>query len=40
VAAGAPAELVALDVGSIREALAFTPPRRLVVHRGRIVHAA
>jgi cytosine deaminase len=40
VAPGAPAELVALDVASIREALAFTPPRRLVVHRGRIVHGA
>jgi cytosine deaminase len=40
VAAGAPAELLALDVSSIREALAFTPPRRLVVHLGRIVHGA
>jgi cytosine/creatinine deaminase len=40
VAAGSPAELVALDVRSIREALAFTPPRRLVVHQGRIVHRA
>jgi cytosine deaminase len=37
---GTPAELVALDVVSVREALAFTPPRRLVVHRGRIVHGA
>lgn len=40
VAPGAPAELVALDVASVREALAFTPPRRLVVHQGRIVHGA
>ena len=40
ITAGAPAELVALDVSSIREALAYTPPRRLVVHQGRIVHGA
>ena len=40
LAPGAPAELVALDVASVREALAYTPPRRLVVHRGRIVHDA
>lgn len=37
---GAPAELMALDVASVREALAFLPPRRLVVHAGRVVHRA
>lgn len=39
VAAGDPAELVAVPVASVREALAFGPPGRLVIHHGRVVHA-
>lgn len=39
VAPGSPAELVAVDARSVRETVAFTPPRRVVVHAGRVVHA-
>jgi cytosine deaminase len=35
---GAPAELMALPVASVREAIATTPERRIVIHKGRIVH--
>ena len=37
VAAGAPAELVALRAGSLTEAVAAAPADRLVIHRGRLV---
>jgi cytosine deaminase len=37
VAAGSPAELVAIRAGSIREAIADQPPDRIVFHRGRLV---
>jgi cytosine deaminase len=37
ISAGAPAELMAIPAGSVREAIAFAPPRRCVVHRGRVV---
>ena len=37
IEAGSPAELVALAAGSIREAVADQPARRVVVHEGRIV---
>jgi len=34
---GAPAELVAIPVGTVREAIAYAPPRRMVVHAGSVV---
>jgi cytosine deaminase len=34
---GAPAELLAVRAGSIREALAESDPNRVVIHRGRVV---
>ncbi len=38
IAAGSPAELVALPgVRSVREAIAFAPAERIVIHRGRRV---
>jgi cytosine deaminase len=37
VAAGSPAELVAVRAGSVREAIATAPPDRFVIHRGRVV---
>jgi cytosine/creatinine deaminase len=37
VTPGAPAELMALPASSIREAIAFAPAPRLVVHRGIVV---
>ncbi len=37
VAPGAPAELLAVPAASLREAIAFAPPVRMVVHRGRRV---
>jgi cytosine deaminase len=37
VAPGAPAELVAIRAGCVREAIAEQPPDRLVFHRGRLV---
>ncbi|MBI4183945.1 MAG: amidohydrolase family protein [Proteobacteria bacterium] len=37
IEAGAPADLVALDAGSVAEAVVARPPRRLVLKRGRIV---
>jgi cytosine deaminase len=39
VAAGSPAELFALPVTSVREAIAYAPPRSVVIHAGRVVHA-
>lgn len=38
VAAGQPAELMAVPAGSLREAVAFQPPGRITIHRGRVVH--
>jgi cytosine deaminase len=35
VAPGAPADLLAVRAGSLREAIAFGPPDRMVWHRGR-----
>lgn len=40
ISAGAPAELVALRAGGVREAIAFGPGDRIVIHRGRIVSGA
>ena len=40
IAAGAPAELVAVVASSVRDAVAFGPPGRLVIHQGRIVSGA
>ncbi len=37
VAVGAPADLVALDIGSLAEAVVGRPPRQLVLKRGRVV---
>jgi cytosine deaminase len=37
VTVGSPAELVAIPAATIREAIAFGPPGRLVVHEGRVV---
>jgi cytosine deaminase len=37
VAAGAPAELLAVPARSVREAIAFAPHERVVVHHGRVV---
>jgi cytosine deaminase len=37
IAPGQPAELVAVAAATVREALAFHHPRRLVVHAGRVV---
>jgi hypothetical protein len=34
---GSPAELVAVPAGSLREAMAFAPGGRIVVHAGEIV---
>ncbi|MCU1396132.1 MAG: codA [Ilumatobacteraceae bacterium] len=38
IAVGAPAELVALPAASMRDALAFGPAGRTVIHHGRVVH--
>jgi cytosine deaminase len=37
IAPGAPAELLAVQGASVREAIAMAPARRVVIHRGRIV---
>ncbi len=37
IAAGQPAELVAVPSASVREAIAFGPPARIVIHQGRVV---
>jgi cytosine deaminase len=37
IAAGSPAELVAVRAGSVREAIATAPADRVVIHRGRVV---
>jgi cytosine/creatinine deaminase len=34
---GAPAELVTIPAGSLREAMAYGPADRIVIHRGRVV---
>jgi cytosine deaminase len=39
VAPGAPAELVAVRAGSVREAIATAPAGRIVIHRGHLVAA-
>jgi cytosine deaminase len=39
VAAGSPAELVAVRAGSVREAIATAPAGRIVIHRGQLVAA-
>ncbi len=38
IAAGSPAELMAVPAGSVREAVAFQPAGRITIHKGRIVH--
>ena len=40
IVAGAPAELVAVAATEVRDALAFGPSGRLVIHRGRVVSGA
>ena len=40
VAVGSPADLVALDAASVREAVAFAPAGRIVVRAGRVVSGA
>lgn len=37
ISVGSRADLVAIDAGSVREALAFGPAGRLVIHAGRVV---
>ena len=37
VAAGQPAEVVAIRAKSVRESIAFGPAERIVIHRGRVV---
>jgi cytosine deaminase len=37
ITVGARADLVALDARTVREALAFQPPGRVVIHRGRLL---
>jgi cytosine deaminase len=39
IAPGAPAELVAIRAGGLREAVALAPSGRIVVHRGQVVTA-
>ena len=40
VAAGSPAELVAVPAASVREAIAFQPVGRITIHEGRVVQPA
>ncbi len=40
IAPGSPADLVAIRVGSVREALAYGPGQRVVFHRGAVVSSA
>jgi cytosine deaminase len=40
IAAGHPAELLAVRAATVREAIAYAPPERTVIHRGRVVARA
>lgn len=40
VAAGSPAELLAVRAASVREAIAFQPHDRITIHRGRVIRPA
>jgi cytosine deaminase len=37
IAPGHPAELLAVRAATVREAIAYAPPERMVIHRGRVV---